>query len=62
MLSLSEAAGDLLPPFIDYLRGEVLSSGLLGTDDTRVTLLFPAAHADKKPSVTARLWVYRSQS
>lgn len=81
LLNIAEAAGDLLPPFADYLRGEVLSSGLLGTDDTRVTLLHPAvdpvvdpncpkskriaevfaaARADKKPSVTARLWAYRS--
>ncbi len=81
LLNIAEAAGDLLPPFIDSLRGEVLSSGLIGTDDTRVTLLLPpvippadpndpkskriaevfaAARAEKKPSVTARLWAYRS--
>lgn len=42
LLNIAEAAGNLLPPFAEYLRGEVLSSGLLGTDDTRVTLLFPA--------------------
>lgn len=31
----------MIEPFIKYLRGEVLSSELIGTDDTRVTLLLP---------------------
>ena len=88
LLNIAESAGDLLPPFIDYLRDAVLASAVLasavvGTDDTRVTLLLPAggtvpavrdgdpkskriaevfaaARAEKKPSVTARMWVYRS--
>jgi transposase len=81
LLHIAEAAGELLPPFIDYLRGEVLTSGVIGTDDTCVTLLLPAvdpkvnaddpksrrmaevfaaARAEKKPSVTARMWAYRS--
>lgn len=83
LLNIAEAAGDLLPPFIDYLRDEVLKSEVVGTDDTRVTLLLPAggavpavhdddpksqriaevfaaARAENKPSVTARMWVYRS--
>lgn len=81
LLHIAEAAGELLPPFIESLRHDVLTSGVLGTDDTRVTLLLPpeipaaradnpksqriaevfaAARAEKKPSVTARMWAYRS--
>lgn len=41
LLNILQAAGDLLPPLIDYLRGEVLASGVIGTDETRVTLLLP---------------------
>lgn len=81
LLHIAQAAGDLLPPFIDYLRGDVLASEILGTDDTRVTLLLPAvispprdgnpkaqrafevfaeARAAGQPSVTGRMWAYRS--
>ena len=81
LLNIAEAAGDLLPPFIEYLRDEVRRSEIIGTDDTRVTLLMPpvlapprddepkskrifevfsAARAEHKPSVTARMWAYRS--
>jgi transposase len=83
LLNIAEAAGALLPPFIDSLRDEVLKSEVVGTDDTRVTLLLPAgghipevreddpkskriaevfaaARAEQKPSVTARMWAYRS--
>jgi transposase len=83
LLNIAESAGDLLPPFIEYLRDTVLASEVVGTDDTRVTLLLPAvgnipavrdddpksqriaevfaaARAEKKPSVTARMWAYRS--
>jgi transposase len=42
LLNIAAAAGDLLPPFIDDLRRAVLASGVVGTDDTRVTLLLPA--------------------
>jgi len=42
LLNIATAAGDLLPPLIDYFRQEVLGSGAVGTDDTRVTLLLPA--------------------
>ena len=42
LLNIAEAAGDLLPPFIESLRHDVLASGVVGTDDTRVTLLLPA--------------------
>lgn len=41
LLNILQAAGRLLPPFIEYLRGEVLASGVIGTDETRVTLLLP---------------------
>lgn len=41
LLHIAEAAGDLLPPLIESWRDDVLASGLLGTDDTRVTLLLP---------------------
>jgi transposase len=41
LLNIAAAAGDLLPPFIAYLREQALSSGYLGTDDTTVTLLLP---------------------
>jgi transposase len=81
LLNIAEAAGDLLPPFIESLRHDVLASGVVGTDDTRVTLLLPAeipaardddpksqriaevfaaARSEEKPSVTARMWAYRS--
>lgn len=41
LLNITTAAGDLLPPFMDYLRGEVRRDFALGTDETRVTLLLP---------------------
>lgn len=41
LLNIAAAAGELLPPFMAYLRDEVLASGYLGTDDTAVTLLLP---------------------
>lgn len=81
LLNIAAAAGTLLPAFIAYLRRVVLRSGLIGTDDTRVTLLLPrflpevvendpkskrirdvflAARESRLPSVTARMWAYRS--
>ena len=42
LLNIASAAGDLLPPLIDYFREEVIGSGVVGTDDTRVTLLLPS--------------------
>jgi transposase len=42
LLNIAASAGALLPPFIAYLREQVLGSGYLGTDDTSVTLLLPA--------------------
>jgi transposase len=41
LLNIAAAAGALLPPFIAYLRDQVLTSGYIGTDDTSVTLLLP---------------------
>ena len=41
LLNIAAAAGELLPPFITYLREQVLGSGYIGTDDTSVTLLLP---------------------
>jgi transposase len=41
LLNIAAAAGELLPPFIAYLRDQVLGSGYIGTDDTAVTLLLP---------------------
>jgi transposase len=42
LLNIFRAAAELVRPLALYLRGAVLTSGALGTDDTRVTLLLPA--------------------
>jgi transposase len=42
LLNLLKAAAELVQPFVQYLREQVLASELLGTDDTRATLLLPA--------------------
>ena len=81
LLNLLSCAATLIGPLIAYFREQVLASDLLGTDDTRVTLLLPAdipapvagdaksarihevftkARAEGAPSVSARMWVYRS--
>ncbi len=81
LLNIASASAELIQPFIQYLREEVLASEIIGTDETRVTLLLPpeiptaraddpkskrihevftAARAEGKPSVSARMWVYRS--
>lgn len=83
LLNVAAAAGDLLVPFMSHLREVVLGSGVIGTDDTTVTLLLPrflpvvvendaksqriydvfrAALDNQRPSVTARMWAYRSMS
>ena len=41
LLNIQQAAAELIRPFVEYLRGEVRGSEILGTDDTRVTLLLP---------------------
>jgi transposase len=42
LLNIFRASAELVHPLALYLRGEVLASGAIGTDDTRVTLLLPA--------------------
>ncbi len=41
LLNIAEAAHELLPPFMEYLRDEVRRDFAIGTDETRVTLLLP---------------------
>jgi len=41
LLNIFRASAELAHPFARYLRGEVLASGAIGTDETRVTLLLP---------------------
>ncbi len=41
LLNILRASAGVLDPFAQYLQNEVLCSGLVGTDDTRVTLLLP---------------------
>ena len=80
LLNIVSAAADLVEPLIAHWRREVIAGGLIGTDDTTVTLLLPStvpeASADDpksqrihevlskaleedKPSIPARMWVYR---
>lgn len=81
LLNILTAAAERIRPFIEHLRKLVLSSQVIGTDETRVTLLLPPeipaviegdakserihevfseARAAGKPSVSARMWAYRS--
>jgi transposase len=81
LLNLLRAAGELIRPLAEHFKAAVLGDGILGTDDTPVTLLLPKeipkpdaddprsvracevmskAIAAGKPSITARMWVYRS--
>ncbi len=81
LLNILTAAAGCLRSFTLYLREEVLRSGLLGTDETRTTLLLPPeipaavpgdaksqrihevfteARAAGRPSVSGRMWAYRS--
>src|SRR3989337_2165018 len=41
LLNIFRASAELVHPLALYLRGEVLASGAIGTDATRVTLLLP---------------------
>jgi transposase len=41
LLNIFRASAELVHPLALYLRGEVLQSGAIGTDETRVTLLLP---------------------
>jgi transposase len=81
LLNILAACAEVLVPLIAYLRDEVIASGLLGTDETRTTLLLPPeipaivegdakskrihevmseARKQGKPSVSGRMWAYRS--
>ena len=81
LLNILLAAAFVIRPLAEFFKQTVLGSGILGTDDTRVTLLLPQtipkpldgdlksqriyevlsdAAAAGKPSVTARMWAYRS--
>ncbi len=42
LLNIFHRSAELVRPLVLSFRGEVLASGVLGTDDTRVTLLLPA--------------------
>jgi len=81
LLNILEAAAFVLEPLVEHIRQAVLASPILGTDDTRVTLLVPQSLPEPiagdvksertyeklreavekgKPSVSARMWAYRS--
>jgi transposase len=81
LLNILVAAAACIRPFVLYLREQVLASGVLGTDETRTTLLLPPetpaaipgdaksqrihevfakARAEGQPSVSGRMWAYRS--
>lgn len=84
LLNILQAAAFAIRPVADYFKQTILTSPILGTDDTRVTLLLPAppenipqpiagdpksqriqevftkARREGKPSVSARMWAYRS--
>jgi transposase len=48
LLNIFRASAELVHPLALYLRGEVLASGAIGTDETRVTLLLPAEIPEAK--------------
>jgi transposase len=48
LLNIFRASAELVHPLTSYLRGEVLASGAIGTDETRVTLLLPAEIPEAK--------------
>lgn len=81
LLNLLVASAALIRPLIAHFQQLVLASGILGTDETRTTLLLPKnipppipgdqksqrayevfqeAIDQKKPSVSGRMWAYRS--
>jgi transposase len=81
LLNILSSAAVTIQPLIAFFREEVLQSGLLGTDETRVTLLLPPeipapmegdlksqrihdvfteARRAGRPSVSGRMWAYRS--
>ena len=48
LLNIFRASAELVHPLARYLREEVLQSGAIGTDETRVTLLLPAEIPEAK--------------
>lgn len=83
LLNLLSASAFVIEPLVAYFQRIVLASGVVGTDDTRVTLLLPKeipkpidddpkskrihevfqeAAGQNKPSVSGRMWAYRSMT
>ena len=81
LLNILVAASSVIRGFALYLRDEVIASGVLGTDETRTTLILPPeipaiiegdvkskrihevfseAPAKGQPSISGRMWAYRS--
>lgn len=81
LLNILEASAFVIRPVAEYFKETILTSPILGTDDTRVTLLLPEnipqpiagdpksqrihevfteALQAGKPSVSGRMWTYRS--
>lgn len=83
LLNLLVCSAFVIRPLVEYFRQLVIASGVMGTDDTSVTLLLPKsipppiegdrksariyevfqeAIKEGKPSVSARMWAYRSMT
>jgi transposase len=81
LLNILEASAFVIRPVAEYFKQTILTSPILGTDETRVTLLLPEnipkpipgdlksqrihevfteARQAGKPSVSGRMWAYRS--
>jgi transposase len=81
LLNILEASAFVIRPVAEYFQETILTSPILGTDETRVTLLLPEnipkpmdgdlksqrihevfteARQAGKPSVSGRMWAYRS--
>lgn len=80
LLNILTAAAFVIEPLVAHFKRAVLADDIVGTDDTRVTLILPKdipkpvpndaksqrvyevlskAMAEKRRSVTARMWAYR---
>ena len=80
LLNILTAAAFVMEPLVAHFKRAVLADDIVGTDDTRVTLILPEtipkpdpddpksqrvyevlskAIAEKRRSVTARMWAYR---
>jgi transposase len=83
LLNILEASAFVIRPVAEYFKQTILASPILGTDETRVTLLLPQniptpiagdpksqrihevfteAVQAGKPSVSGRMWAYRSKT